>query len=152
MDKVRAWLVTGDRNWTDRERIYGAMDKLFKRYQFSFLVEGACVSGKHKDETGRPINADLIAEDWAREREIIYLGVPAQWATVGRAAGPARNLLMLKLVERLGLCLIGAAAFHDSLEWSKGTRDMVKLLKREGVATIHITKETAEWLTENRPS
>jgi hypothetical protein len=35
--------------------------------------------------------ADRWAEEWARERQVLYLGMPARWTAEGNGAGLRRN-------------------------------------------------------------
>jgi hypothetical protein len=75
-------LVTGSRNWSDRNLIIATL----KRYDdtHTTLVSGAC-----------PTGADLIAEQeaerfgWNIERH------PANWDKYGKSAGPRRNQEMV---------------------------------------------------------
>jgi hypothetical protein len=52
---------------------------------------------------------------------------PADWDLHGKAAGPIRNRQMLLAKPEIVI------AFHDDLDSSKGTKDMVKIAKRTGV-------------------
>jgi hypothetical protein len=52
---------------------------------------------------------------------------PADWEQYGRAAGPIRNQQMLEAKpDRV-------FAFHEDLEHSKGTGDMVRRARKAGV-------------------
>ena len=57
---------------------------------------------------------------------------PADWKKYGRAAGPIRNLQMLDN-GKPDICY----AFHDCIEKSKGTKDMVNRCKANGL-TVNV--------------
>jgi 8-oxo-dGTP pyrophosphatase MutT (NUDIX family) len=110
---VKVVLVTGDRNWTDREKIRGVLtdyDPLT-----TLIVEGGARG------------ADTIAREVAEELGFDVLEVKADWERYGRAAGPVRNKLMYDkshpdVVE----------AFHGNIGASKGTKHMVEYSKKGG--------------------
>ena len=54
------------------------LDQQHARHRIGLLVHGAADG------------ADTIAERWAKKRQVMYLGVPAPWALLGRSAGPRR--------------------------------------------------------------
>lgn len=112
-------LVCGDRNWKDREYLFGRLDEMRELYGCSVVIEG-CARG-----------ADRLAEEWATERGIPIEHYPAEWAIHGRAAGPIRNLNML----RMGRPFL-VVAFHTALQQSKGTKHMVTSAKAENVETF----------------
>lgn len=71
--------MCGGRSYNDRERVFDVLDGLHAKEGVSLVIQGAM--------TG----ADRLAEDWARSREIMYVGIPARWQVQGRKAGPIRN-------------------------------------------------------------
>jgi len=88
IDTYEVILVTGGRNFNDREGAYDVLDSLLEEGNGNLLIlHGACKTG-----------ADAIAQDWAIEREIPYLGVPARWAAAKKSAGPIRNSLLAKFL------------------------------------------------------
>ncbi len=101
-------LVCGGRYYENEVKIYRELDKVHKDIGIAVLIHGTA-SG-----------ADTIAEEWAKRRQIPYFGVPAKWNTHGRSAGPIRNAWMLKEASP-DLIM----AFHDDIENSKGTKDMM---------------------------
>jgi hypothetical protein len=133
-------LVTGDREWDDRQEIY---DWLEKFSGIKLLLQGSARG------------ADLLSEDWARSREVPYLGVPAEWATKGKAAGPIRNAAMLhwlKIIsegifkidmmpeELLSGNKVQVLAFHENIKKSKGTADMMKKANAAGYNVYLVDK------------
>jgi len=114
-------LVTGDRNWADKERIYWTLSQIDSEETFvPFLIHG------------NANGADKMAADCAYDLGWRCKSVPAQWEKYGRAAGPIRNQQMLDMNPDLVI------AFHEDLENSKGTKDMVNRAKKKGVKVIHI--------------
>lgn len=98
-------LICGDRHWTDVVLIAKWIDDL----KPNVVIEGGARG------------ADTIAANLARDRHITVSSYPADWDTYGPAAGPIRNADMLELgnPDRV-------LAFHDNIDSSKGTHDMVK--------------------------
>ena len=105
-------LFCGDRNWTDRDKIAAAFDRL----QPSLVIEGEARG------------ADTLAREEAERRGIPVLSFPANWKQYGRAAGPIRNRQMLSEGRPEYVC-----GFHSSIEASSGTRDMLNQARRLGV-------------------
>jgi hypothetical protein len=64
---------------------------------------------------------------------------PAQWHKYGRAAGPIRNQQMLA-EGKPDLVL----AFHDDIDGSRGTKDMVNRARRAGVKVEVISHAMGE--------
>jgi SLOG family YspA-like protein len=79
---------------------------------------------------GAAPGADLFAEQWAKRREINYLGVPAKWSTHGNSAGPIRNREMLRFKPGLVVAFPGY----------KGTADMVSVARAAHIAVKEIGK------------
>lgn len=99
-------LVCGSRDWTDK----AAIEK-----ELRLLPAGSVVI--HGDCRG----ADRIAGQIAQSLGLEVEAFPADWETHGKAAGPLRNRQMLA-EGRPDTVL----AFHEHLEASRGTADMVK--------------------------
>lgn len=84
-------VVTGGRHYGDWQFLFDTLDEIHAEDTITLLAHGACKDG----------GADILAEDWAKSREIPYMGVPAKWNTGGRgrAEGQIRNGVMLDLVK-----------------------------------------------------
>lgn len=99
-------LITGDREYTDEQRI---RDVLSAYGPGDVLIEGAARG------------ADSIGGKIGVQRGCQVIRFPAQWNTYDAAAGNLRNTQMLdegtpEIVH----------AFHNNIEASRGTADMVK--------------------------
>lgn len=105
-------LICGDREWDDIESI-----RLFVlEVKPSVIIQGMCRG------------ADLLARQVAIEEDIPFEDYPADWEKHKKAAGPIRNSQMLKegKPDRVG-------AFHDNIDKSRGTKDMIKKAEKAGV-------------------
>jgi hypothetical protein len=86
------------------------------------IIEGGCRG------------ADKIGGWLAKELGMNVIEEKADWFKYGKAAGPIRNQLMLdKYRPEL------VVAFHNDLEHSKGTKDMLYRAKEQGFETRLIT-------------
>lgn len=84
-------IVTGSRDWLDQDAVWGALEDRFAENRFS-------VRGFHIRHGGCPTGADAMAQAWADYKcdpQIMAICYPADWDRLGRAAGPARNKLMV---------------------------------------------------------
>lgn len=114
-------LICGDRNWTDKEKIREYVEILHKKHDDLVIIEGEARG------------ADSLVRDCAKELGVIVEAYPADWNQYGRAAGPIRNQQMLETVPDMVI------AFHDDIENSKGTKDMVNRAKKIGIKTLIIS-------------
>lgn len=116
-------LVCGDRNWTNSEIIRERLAKIA-------LADGEQLVVIHGAARGADSIAGTIAMAWAHEfpKRVGVLPYPAQWGMYGKAAGVIRNQQMLT-EGRPELVL----AFHNDIEHSKGTGDMVRRARRAGL-------------------
>lgn len=110
-------LVTGDRNWTDKEFI---KEKLRRFWPLeTILIHGACEG------------ADKLAEKAAMELGwVSIIPFPADWKKYGNMAGPHRNWEMV--CQKPDLVM----AFHDNLQASRGTRDCANKAIDESITVI----------------
>lgn len=119
-------LVTGDREWTDKEMIAHVL--------------GLWVSSKDTVIHGAANGADTLAGKAAKALGATVIPFPADWDKFGKAAGPIRNRKMLD--EKPDVVL----AFHDDLKNSKGTKDCCKEARKRGlVVLVHFHHPTIGW-------
>lgn len=110
-------LVCGGRNYNDAESVYETLDALVvERGPIKVLIHGGSRG------------ADTLADDWANERHIDIILVPAEWRKYGRAAGPMRNAKMLEHNPDLVVAFPGG----------KGTRSMIKLAQAADIPVIEL--------------
>ncbi len=72
--------------------------------------------------------ADKISGYLARKHGLEVIPVPAKWEIYGNAAGPIRNQEML---DKYKPDLV--VAFHNDIEHSKGTKNMITLATNQGI-------------------
>ncbi len=106
-------LVTGSRDWTDREAVWSALNE--HATPGATVVHGDC-----------PTGADHLAKQWcSTQPDIVESPHPANWKEHGRAAGPIRNQQMVNLGADLCLAFpLGA---------SRGTRDCMRRAEGAGI-------------------
>jgi hypothetical protein len=108
-------LVCGGREFSDRDLVFKTLDAVLEKHgeKGVYIVHGAC-----------PTGADALAEEWAKSRQVAYIGIPAQWDAYGRSAGPMRNKRMRDEIKP-DHCI----AFRGGT----GTRGMIDLMREVGV-------------------
>lgn len=115
-------LICGDRDWTASDPINTLLGLCPPD---TVVIHGAARG------------ADRIAGRLAAAHGFTVDPYPAEWAKYGPRAGPIRNSLMLtegKPDE--------AHAFHNNIDASQGTKDMVEKARKAGVLTIVHTYES----------
>src|SRR6266446_6491961 len=105
-------LVCGGRDYTNREALYAALDRLHAERGFAKLIAGGARG------------ADTLACQWARDREVPAIVYEAEWAKLGRKAGPIRNQRMLDH---------GKPDLVVAFPGGHGTADMVGRARKVGV-------------------
>lgn len=139
---MRRVMICGDRNWTNYARILACVQKAHTTTPIDVVIEGEC---RGADKMGR------------RAAEAIGLSVeagsiltfPAQWDKYPNgAAGPIRNQQQLDEGKPTEVW-----AFHNNLETSIGTKDMVNRALRAGLDVYVITETgwTLRATTRERP-
>ncbi len=114
-------VVTGGRTYSDTERVFQMLDRIHKVRSIKILITGACPYG----------GADLLAENWAKSREVNYVGVPAKFKSLGGPAGPLRNKWILdNLNPNIVLAFPGG----------KGTANMVREAVKRDIWTVDSAK------------
>ena len=96
-------LVCGDRRWTDREELFEVLDDFHAHWGITQIIEG-CANGADriagwpcpgvKLQKGQPIPLP----GWGVLRGVPVDHNPAEWHVHGKAAGPIRNMNMLRAV------------------------------------------------------
>jgi hypothetical protein len=126
-------LACGDRHWSDSGLVEATLEYLrTHRPEPMTVVEGGARG------------ADRLAGQWAarmRANGVGWVRFSAEWERHGKRAGPIRNQAMLVYVlqgREMGQT-VGVVAFHDDLEASKGTRDMVTRATKAGVPVKVVT-------------
>lgn len=113
-------LITGSRFWTNRKSISNALRAVINEHSLKredlVIIHGKCRG------------ADMLADSIARTNGIKVVDYPANWKD-GKQAGPIRNQEMLDKNPDIDLVL----AFHDDLDQSKGTKDMIQRARKAGI-------------------
>ena len=109
-------LVCGGRNYTNRDRAFDELDRLFP------------FDGKLTIITGSANGADQLAWHWFVQRmgdvPMNFQAFPADWKRHGKAAGPIRNQQMIDE---------GKPDLVVAFPGGKGTADMVRRAKAAGI-------------------
>jgi hypothetical protein len=108
---VKKILICGDRNWSDKHFI---KDKMKDIDSSTIIIEGGCKG------------VDKLSAEVAKEMGLTIKEYPADW-TLGKKAGPIRNRKMLE--EKPD----EVWAFHNNIEKSKGTKDMINAAKKKNI-------------------
>lgn len=111
-------LVCGSRDFDDKDQLYKVLDELIPAIEV--VIEG--------EANG----ADLLAKQWAEERDLIVMSFPANWKKYGIAAGPLRNSQMLLEGKPDMVVAFPSKLLHRT----KGTYDMVKKARHKKIPTI----------------
>jgi hypothetical protein len=127
-NNYKTLLVTGDRNWTNKDLVLTLL-KDYRKRGYRFLLHGDC-----------PTGLDSIAHDCAIALGFIVVPFPADWIRYGLAAGPIRNREMLD--EKPDSVL----GFHDNILASKGTKDCVFEALRRKVPSKLYNSQGMEYL------
>lgn len=117
-------LVCGSRTFND----YDLLQDVLKQYDITEIIHGGARG------------ADSGAARYADECGIPVKTFPADWKSFGRAAGPIRNIAMLKAGNPdLVIAFLGKIArleFESGLSdspYSKGTKHMIEIAQKAGV-------------------
>jgi len=110
--------VCGSRDWTDTTLIY----RWLSLFDPDTIIEGEARG------------ADQRAAWWAFDNNVPCMRFPAEWKKYGKAAGPIRNKQMLD-EGKPDLVL----AFHDDIENSKGTADMVEQARKRDILRLVVS-------------
>jgi hypothetical protein len=115
-------LVTGGRDYDNRERLYVILDKVRK----AASLAGKSFTLVHGGAKG----ADSLSHEWAASRQISDVRVyEADWQTHGRSAGPIRNKKMLTN-ESPDVII--------AFKGGNGTAHMMKIGREAGVSVYEV--------------
>lgn len=115
-------LCCGDRNWDNWSAIWRELRRLGPN---TVIVEGEARG------------ADSMCRHVAERLGYPVHKHPALWEKHGKAAGPIRNQEMLDKHPDIDLVL----AFHDDIKASKGTADMVRRARAQGIPVNVVTSD-----------
>lgn len=116
-------LVCGGRDFDDKGFMWSVLDKVHEKYGADLIIITGAQRKLKKDHTY--CGADWLAQEWAIDREVEYMGFPARWKALGSPkAGGERNRRM-----RDKSAPDAAVAFPGGT----GTRMMCDLLREIGV-------------------
>jgi hypothetical protein len=113
-------IVAGSRGFTDVARLFVNLDHFHARWPITAIISGTA-SG-----------ADTLGEQWAKNRGVPVVRMPADWNTHGKSAGYKRNEQMAEVADYL-------LAFWDGK--SRGTKHMIDIAARRGLTMTVIRYE-----------
>lgn len=126
-------LVFGGRAYNKRDKVYYTLDDYHAQNPITLVIHGSCRSKLDLSTQEIVWSADELAEQWAKDNFIPYLGIPAVWNPKGygkkvdRAAGIKRNALMLeKGKPQAGIGFPGG----------NGSADMAKRIQGAGLPLL----------------
>lgn len=109
-------LITGSRTLSGRDYLFSVLDHAHSVEPIEHLVLGDC-----------PTGADLFAKEWATERSVPFTVHVADWS-IGRKAGPLRNLEMCKHLDSFSGKRVAVAFVDKPLAESRGTSNTMRTL------------------------
>lgn len=113
-------VVTGGRDYTNKEVIYTSLNNIHSQKPITTLIEGAARG------------VDTICKEWANENNIPVEEYKADWKKNGKSAGFIRNKEMLeKSNPDFGVVFPGGV----------GTMHMYELIKQKGLDFLVITDD-----------
>jgi hypothetical protein len=117
-------LVTGSRDLTDKEIVWGALSGVLETFIESMGPDEWDITLIHGGAAG----ADTLAAEWAAEHAVKTERYNPQWGLYGKAAGPLRNQQMVN--TGADIC-VGFLA-----KGSRGTADCLKRAEKAGIPTV----------------
>lgn len=112
-------VVTGGRDFQNRECVYRVLDHLVLNYGLKRVAQGGAAG------------ADQLTREWCRYRDIECVEYKADWMVHGKKAGPMRNMRMLE-AERPDLVV--------SFPGSRGTIGCTGYAQRLGLPVHRVTE------------
>lgn len=113
-------LVCGGRRYDDYLLVRDELDRLMP----TLVIHGGCAT---RLDDGRTVGADHLADVWARRNNVCRMVCTAEWAKLGRAAGPIRNQEML---DR------GKPQLVLAFPGGRGTADMTRRAVNAGIEVV----------------
>ena len=110
-------LVCGGRTYTDRDRVFRELDDLHAQQPITLVIHGEAKG------------ADRSAEAWAMSRGVARARFLADWARLGRAAGPLRNTQMIAE---------GKPDLVLAFPGKRGTADMTRRAFSAGLPVVRV--------------
>lgn len=114
-------LVCGSRDWEDRALLDSTLDALLAKLGPFEVIEGEAKG------------ADTMAREWAERKRLPVQKFPADWAKLGKAAGPVRNVQMLAEGKP------DLVVAFQTPGGSKGTSHMVAIARHRNVDVRVVT-------------
>ena len=112
--------IVGGPDITDVETVFGALDKVHKKYKNIVLVHG-----------GHKIGTDKIAASWAKARNVATVVAAPDWEKHKKAAGFRRNEDMLRL-DPIGMIALPGTGV---------TKHAVQIAREQGIPVMEIQQE-----------
>src|SRR5262245_24499598 len=123
-------LVCGGRDYADSQTLADTMSRLRAERGISVVIAGGARG------------ADTLAEEWAKANGIECIVFHADWATLGRSAGPIRNKRMLDE---------GRPDLVVAFPGGRGTSDMTRRALDAGIEVIVVGEPRPLRLRQNYP-
>jgi hypothetical protein len=120
---MRKILITGDREWNNVEVMADVLSSLENPKEI-ILIHGDCRG------------ADKMAALIGDELGMTIKPYPADWVRYRKGAGPIRNRQMVTENPDISEAL----AFHNNIEKSVGTKDMISVLIKNNITYRLITE------------
>lgn len=134
MTRRIAILVTGSRDWTDREAIHDALGQIDSRSRLPLVMI-------HGDAPG----ADTIAREYAEHDGTWHvIAMPALWTLHGKSAGPRRNAEMVEALKLLRDCGYECHVLAFPMPDSRGTWDCVRKARAAGFEPVIVELASPE--------
>lgn len=116
---MKLLVVTGSRDWTDREAIVDVI----RDEMANLLMHGDC-----------PTGADRIADTVGKLSTLTVVPMPAQWEKHGRSAGPIRNARMADVAVSMRSCGWNVVVHAFMVGESRGTKNAIGQFRANGFA------------------
>lgn len=116
-------LISGSRNWKTNSDYIKIKEEL-QKYPNANIIVGDCRG------------VDTLAVKACKELKYPYKIFKADWNTYGLSAGPIRNKEMVDCISKIeGEKFV--LAFHENIEESKGTKNLIKIANENKIKVIN---------------